>query len=271
MTLALDILDSNPHRDEGEAAVLIAGYAYDQADPARVLTGGDAPLLDMLLDEDVLAEAPWLYRWDTPRVCRVLLGQGRNGAVLTEASAMAVLPRRARPLAFPALEALTRDDLAEPVLEDGTRPVLRPVKQPADVKTVRCGDCGHEHHCHPPAPAGSRWQKREYLLDQLRQIVPAEIRSTGEIPPSRSVARLLGRADDRTIRSGWDRLTRAGELPSRVAALTPGELVADGWLEAAQVLAGFRLTWAGVHLADQLGHAHEVTPFAAYAAGDALN
>ena len=57
-----------------------------------------------------------------------LLGQGRNGAVLTEASAMAVLPRRARPLAFPALEALTRDDLAEPVLEDGTRPVLRPVK-----------------------------------------------------------------------------------------------------------------------------------------------
>ena len=89
---------------------------------------------------------------------------------------------------------------------------------------------------------------------------PAEIQSTGEIPPSRCVARLLGRADDRTIRSGWDLLTRAGELPSRVAARAR-RIVADGWLEAAQVLAGFRLTWAGVRLADQLGHAHEVTPF----------
>ena len=134
-----------------------------------------------------------------------------------------------------------------------------------DAATVRCGNCGHEHHCQPKAPSGNRWQKREYLLDQLRQIIPAEIKSTGVIPSSRSIARLLGRTDDRSVRAGWDLLTRRGELPSRLAA-SP-----DGWLEVPQMLAGFRLTWAGVRLADELGQAHEVTPFLAYAAGDALN
>jgi hypothetical protein len=269
VTLARDILDSNANIEDGEAAILMAGYAY--ADAAIQLAGGHAPLLEMLIDEDVLAEGCRLYRWDVPRACRVILPRGRDGALLTEASAARVLPRRARQLAFPALEALTREGLAEPVLEDAARPVVLPVKRPAAVKkAVRCDFCGHEHHCQPAQPAGSRWQKREYLLDQLRQIIPDAIASTGEIPSSRSVARLLGRADDRSIRSGWDLLTRRGDLPSRFAAS------ADGWLEVPQlevpqVLAGFKLTWAGKQLADQVGQLHETSAFAPYAAGSALN
>lgn len=259
MTLAQDILDSNADIDDGEAAVLIAGYAY--ADAAIRLAGGHAPLLEMLIDEEVLADHPRLYRWDVPRACRVIIGQGRDGTVLTEVSAMRILPRRYRHLAFPALEAMTRADLTEPVLEDA----WRPVKRPLDVKTARCDFCGHEHHCQPEQAIGNRWQKREHLLDQLRQIVPDAIRSERRIPSSRSIARLLGRTDDRSIRSGWDLLTRRGELPSRLAAS------AAGWLEVPQVLTGFRLTWAGRELAAKVGPAHEVSPFAAYAAGDALN
>ena len=104
MTLAQDILGSNADIEAGEAAYLIGGYAAGCGDPAGVLAGRDgrgAPLLDMLIDEDVLREAPRLYRWDVPRVCRVLLGRGRNGAVLTEASAMRVLPSRARAAGVP--------------------------------------------------------------------------------------------------------------------------------------------------------------------------
>ena len=275
MTLAQDILDSNADREEGEAAVLIAGYAYGQADPAGVLTGGDAPLLEMLIDEDVLLEAPRLYRWDVPRSCRVLLDWGRDGTILTEAVAARILPRRAvkAGLGHRALEAMTRADLAEPVLEDASPASwMRPAKSFTDTKMMRrCDFCGHGHHCQPQAPPGNRWQKREYLLGQLRQIVQDAIRSEWRIPSSRAVARALGRADDRSVRSGWDLLTRRGELPGRLAASDVGELVADGWLEVPQVLAGFRLTRAGRELAAELGPAREVSPFAAYAAGDALN
>ena len=61
MTLAQDILGSNADIEAGEAAYLMAGYAAGCGDPAGVLAGRDgrgAPLLDMLIDEDVLAEAP---------------------------------------------------------------------------------------------------------------------------------------------------------------------------------------------------------------------
>lgn len=261
MTLAQDILDSNAGIEDGEAAILLSGWAYSFPDAAERLTGGETPLLEMLFDEDVLAEGARLWRWDVPRVCRVILPRGRDGDVLTEQSAMRLLPRRARHLAFPALEALTRADLAEPVLEDAPRPVVRSL----GVKVVRCDSCGHEHHCQAIQRSGNRWQKREYLLDQLRWFIPDTIRATGQIPSSRSIARLLGRTDDRSIRSGWDLLTRRGELPSRLAADV------DGWLEVPQVLAGFRLTWAGKRLADKLGPAHDYTAFSAYAAGDALN
>lgn len=227
MTLTEAIREANTEIDIAEAALTAAGHALQQPNPVEVAR----ELLHVLFDDTGVIDT----RWDVPRVCTVLIPNGRHGRVMTEdALRHCVKDHRFTALVPDAFTAMHREGLTKPLV---THTAAEPVS--AIVEAVQCPGCGHEHFCQI-----GRMTPRE----RVRRLVLAKVGETGQVPSSRAISRLMGKADDRMVRHDWDALTAGGDLPSRPVR---GEPAPSTWRPPHKVL-GWRLTPAGEELARDL-------------------
>jgi hypothetical protein len=235
---------ANVEVEIAEAAMAASDYSHKH--------GGDraasvaAELLDYLFSD---SERELIdTRWDVPRVCAVLLPRGRFGEPMTETALRTCVPKRARHLITPAFEAMTREGLARQI----TIPAA-PVRSIAEQNT--CDRCGNQHYCKPMTGASPQ--------EQVRMMVLSRLAETGQVPSSRSIARMLGLNDDRSVRAHWDKLARAGDLPSRTTG--------GAWALPQQPSGEYKLTMAGERLAAEFASPLEsLSALDAYAQGSAL-